>query len=146
MSDNIFDLYSRKPAEPTPQKEPYVAYGLGKPAKALVDIAVQRDNQALVQIEKANLHDVISTHETLVGLVYDKCLIEFRGRHLTPLIELLLYYEIRFAERFDAARHREPSETYPLIDRIRWKPVFQANDQLVPAREVHTDIHLVVMK
>jgi len=143
MTDNILRPFG---STPSPPKQPYVAYGLVKPSKSLVRLNIHREDDSVFFVEDANLFDVVSTDETICSLIYDKSIVQIKGRHLAPLVELLKHYEICFVECFNPHIHAEPAEHEPFIDRIQCRTALHDGNRFILPEIYHQSITLVCME
>lgn len=142
---SVFEQHGPETPQVSNKLRPYVAYGLSMPTKIEVCININRVGGAVFRIEDTFVSNFLVLDEECCSLIYNKCIIELRGRNLSALEELTRHYVVRFVDVFDPRFHIPPAEHEPLIEGIRWKTVLKTDQRLVPGGKFKTDAWQITM-
>jgi hypothetical protein len=145
MTNSVFEQHGPKTPEVSTKPHPYIAYGLSMPMKVDECVNIYRIGNPVFRIEDTKLADFL-VGEDYVTLIYNKCMIELRGRNLLALEELTRHYVINFVDTFDPRFHIPPAAHEPLIEGIRWKTVLKTEARLVPNGKYKSDAWQVRME
>ncbi|MAS36085.1 MAG: hypothetical protein CL610_18905 [Anaerolineaceae bacterium] len=123
MSDNIFDLFTRKkralPSDPTARKEPYQAFDAGADRQNGFTILYEGGICTEILFYGYVLRVVLADPEHLVICSTEGAYL-IDGRHLTPLLKPLKEYTISAIRAYEPLIHLEPVANQPLITGIEY--------------------------
>lgn len=145
-SGNVFDLFRRAGAVPSPEAEPtdeqsavagpetdaaaHVAEAEGtekQPYKAILPARTQRETRLRIHYPTLNkvrvlsysyLHEVLAMGHQWLSLIFTHTVIVLEGRHLDRLVDDLQDERVRALICFHPTRHEQPDEGELSIRRI----------------------------